>query len=37
VLIGMRVQARVHAPGDAKLPYPVFIPVTEEGAAEKRS
>jgi uncharacterized OB-fold protein len=37
VLIGMRVKARVHAPGDAKLPYPVFVPVAEEGAVEKRS
>jgi uncharacterized OB-fold protein len=37
VRIGMRVKARVHAPGNAKLPYPVFTPVTDNRAVEKRS
>ena len=36
VRIGMRVKARVHAPGDGKLPYPVFTPVTDETPAENR-
>jgi uncharacterized OB-fold protein len=37
VRIGMRVKARVHTGGEGELPYPVFIPVTAEGAVEKRS
>ena len=36
VRIGMRVKARVLAPGEGRLPYPVFTPVADDGRVEDR-
>ena len=33
VRIGLRVRARIHAPEDGGLPYPVFEPLAEPGDA----